>query len=243
MVSNISSLQFPKPRSASQKCNLNAVLGCAGRGAIAAFLCVFLPIASYAQDGPAGSTVQAATEEHPVADTAQFLAGGAVALAAHEGGHLIFDVVFQANPRIEAIHFGPFPFFAVTHDSGQPPRREFTISSAGFWVQEATNEYLLTSRPSLRGEHAPLAKGVFVFNVLNSVGYGIVAFAKAGPYERDTRGMAQSVDVPEPAIGALVMAPALLDAYRYFRPNSQWAKWASRAVKVGSVLLVAKGGR
>ncbi len=222
---------------------MNAVLGRLTPVAMAAFLSVFLPIAASAQDSSAEPAVQSATDEHPVADTAQFLAGAALALAAHEGGHLIFDVIFQANPRIEAIHFGPFPFFAVTHDSGQPPRREFTISSAGFWVQEATDEWLLTSRPSLRGEHAPLAKGALAFNVLNSVGYGIVAFAKAGPYERDTRGMAQSVNVPEPAIGAMVMAPALLDAYRYFRPNSQWAKWASRAVKVGSVLLVAKGGR
>ena len=79
-----------------------------------------------------------------------------------------------------------------------------------------------------------------MFNVLNSVGYGLVAFAKAGPFERDTRGMADSVGVSERGIGAMVMAPALLDAYRYFRPDSRWAKWASRAVKAGSVLLVVK---
>ena len=169
-----------------------------------------------------------------------FLAGGALALGAHESGHLLFDAAFDAQPRIEGIHFGPFPFFAITHRGDMSPRREFTISSAGFWVQEATDEWLLTRRPSLRAEHAPFAKGLLAFNVLNSVGYGFVAFAKAGPFERDTRGMADSIGVSERGIGAMVMAPALLDAYRYFRPDSRWAKWASRAVKVASVVLVAK---
>ncbi len=180
------------------------------------------------------------SDENRIADTAQFLAGAAIALVAHEGGHLLFDTIFDAHPYVEGIHFGPFPFFAVTHESGPSPRQEFTISSAGFWVQEASNEWLLTNRPFLRDEHAPLAKGLFAFNVLNSIGYGIVAFAQAGPYERDTRGMAASIGVSEPVIGAVVMAPALLDAYRYFRPNSRWAKWTSRAAKVGSVLLVIK---
>ncbi len=219
---------------------MSAVLVRSLVAAIVAFSTVFPPSAAIAQNSPAGVPPDSTSDEHPVADTAQFLAGGALALGAHEAGHLIFDVIFDANPRVIPVHFGPFPFFAVTHDGGQPPRREYAISSAGFWVQEASNEWLLTARPSLRDEHAPLAKGLFAFNVLNSVGYGIVAFARAGPYERDTRGMAQSIGVGEPVIGAMVMAPALLDAYRYYRPDSGWAKWASRAVKVGSVLLVFK---
>jgi hypothetical protein len=206
----------------------------------AAFLAVFLPISAQAQDGPAGSPPQPQPDEHPIADTGKFLAGAAVALAAHESGHLVFDGIFDAQARLEGIHFGPFPFFAITHRSDESPRREFTISSAGFWVQEGTDEWLLSSRPSLRDEHAPFAKGLLAFNVLNSIGYGIVAFAEAGPFERDTRGMASSIGVSERAIGALVIAPALLDAYRYFRPNARWAKWASRAVKVGSVVLIAK---
>ena len=76
--------------------------------------------------------------------------------------------------------------------------------------------------------------------MLNSAGYAIVAFARAGPFERDTRGMAQSIGVDEPAIGAVVLAPAVFDAIRYFKPEARWAKWASRAAKVGSVLLVLK---
>ena len=151
----------------------------------------------------------------------------------------MFDGIFDASPRVESVHFGPIPFFAITHQAGLSPRREFTISSAGFWVQEGTNEWILAARPDLRHEHAPFVKGVFAFNVLTSIGYGSVAFARAGPSERDTRGMSE-IGVAEPAIGAFVIAPALLDAYRYFRPDSKWAKWASRAAKIGGVLLVLK---
>ena len=161
-------------------------------------------------------------------------------LVMHEGGHLLFDVIFDASPHLERVTFGPFPFFAITHRGDLSPRREFTISSAGFWMQNLSSEWILTRRPSLRAERAPVAKGVLAFNVLNSAGYACVAFAHAGPFERDTRGMAASIGVDERAIGALVLAPAVLDAIRYFKPEARWAKWASRAAKVGSVVLVIK---
>lgn len=173
-------------------------------------------------------------------DTVKFLAGAAAGLALHETGHLIFDAAFDASPGIKGVRFGPFPFFAITHRGDLSRRREFVISSAGFWMQELSNEWLLTTRPGLRDAHAPLEKGLLAFNVLNSTGYALVAFARAGPFERDTRGMAASVKVDERAIGAMVLAPAVLDAVRYFRPDASWAKWASRAVKAGSVLLVMK---
>ena len=31
-----------------------------------------------------------------------------------------------------------------------------------------------------------------------------------------------------------------LDAYRYFRPDSRWAKWASRTAKLALLLLVIR---
>ena len=169
-----------------------------------------------------------------------FLAGGALAFVTHEGGHLLFDGLFDGHPRVEPVHFGPLPFFAIAHRPDLSPRREFIVSSAGFWTQEATSEWLLTRHPDLRHERAPLAKGALAFDVLTSAGYGLVAFAKAGPFERDTRGMAGASGVDERAIGAMVLAPAVLDAYRYFRPRDRWAVWASRATKVGRVLLVLK---
>ena len=44
----------------------------------------------------------------------------------------------------------------------------------------------------------------------------------------------------EPWIGALVLAPAVLDVWRYFEPDAQWIVWMSRAVKVGAVLLIVR---
>jgi len=174
-----------------------------------------------------------------VVDTAQFLAGAGVALVVHESGHLLFDSIFGADVRVVSVHLGPLPFFAVSHRGGLPPRQEVAISSAGFWTQEATAEWLLVKRPDLRHEHAPFAKGVLAFDVLTSLGYGAVAMFKAGPAERDTRGMT-ATGLDERVVGAFVIAPAALDAYRYFNPDAVWAKWASRAAKVATVLLVVK---
>ena len=181
-----------------------------------------------------------APDEHRVLDSVKFLAGAGLGLVTHEGGHLMMDAALDAGPRVTGVKFGPFPFFAITHRGDLPPRREFAISSAGFWMQDLSSEWLLTKRPSLRRARAPVAKGVLAFNLLNSAGYAFVAFARAGPFERDTRGMAESIGADERAIGALVLAPAVLDAIRYFKPEARWAKWASRAAKAGSVLLVVK---
>jgi hypothetical protein len=204
-------------------------------------LAAFSSIPVSAQTSSATETLQSPPpDEHRALDTVKFLAGGALGLVIHEGGHLIFDVVFDADPSIKGVTFGPFPFFAITHRGDVSPRREFAISSAGFWMQELSSEWLLTKQPNLRDTSAPVAKGLLAFNVLNSVGYAIVAFARAGPYERDTRGMADSIGVDERAIGAVILAPAVLDAIRYFKPEARWAKWASRAAKVGSVMLIVK---
>jgi hypothetical protein len=163
-----------------------------------------------------------------------------VALAAHEAGHLILDAAFDADPGLARVDFYGVPFFAITHRAGLPPRREFAISSAGFWVQQGTNEWLLTKRPRLRDAHAPFAKGVFAFNVGSSAAYSIAAFARIGPPERDTRGMAESARISEPWIGALVLAPALFDTWRYLDPDARWPVWLSRATKVGAVLLIVR---
>ena len=171
---------------------------------------------------------------------ASFLAGGAIGLGTHETGHVIADVALGERPGLRKVDFHGVPFFAITHRSRLPHAKEFTISSAGFWVQHAENELLLVHRPQLRRERAPLAKGVFAFNVLASVAYAGAAFAKTGPGERDTRGMAASARVDERVIGALVLTPALLDAWRYFHRDARAAAWASRAVKIGLVVMVMR---
>ena len=186
-----------------------------------------------AQDAPPSTSVNRAES------VSVFLAGSAVAFGAHEGGHLFFDLLFDADPGISKVDFHGIPFFAVTH-STVSRRQELIISSAGFWVQHAGSEWLLTRRPGLRREHAPFAKGVLAFNVLASVGYAGAAFARTGPPQRDTRGIAVSAGIDEPWVGAMILAPAVLDSWRYFHPDAKWAAWASRAAKVGMVLLVLK---
>lgn len=170
---------------------------------------------------------------------AKFLAGGALGLAMHESGHAVFDVAFGAGVGIRKVGGAGIPFFAITHNPVSPVR-EFAISSAGFWAQHATSEILLTRRPGLRHEHAPLSKGVLAFNLLSSAMYTGAAFARGGPAERDTRGMAVSAKIDEPWVGAVILSPAILDAARYIKPESRVLRWASRAAKVGGVLLIVK---
>jgi hypothetical protein len=191
---------------------------------------------------PSFASAQADVQEstqgvNETAAIAKFLAGAMVGLGAHEGGHLLFDGIFGADPGVKRVEFHGIPFFAITH-SDVSRREEFVISSAGFWVQHATSEWILTRRPRIRDQHAPFSKGVLAFNIGASTAYSIAAFAKIGPPERDTRGMAIGARLDEGWIGAIVLAPAVLDAWRYLDPDARWAVWVSRAVKIGGVLLV-----
>jgi hypothetical protein len=170
----------------------------------------------------------------------KFLTGAAAGLGAHESGHLLFDGIFDAHPGIKKVSFHGLPFFAITHDAGLSPRREFVIDSAGFWVQEATNEVILSRRPNLRRERAPFVKGAFVFNVGASIAYAGAAFARTGPPERDTRGMADALRWKEPFVGVLILIPAVLDLVRFYHPDQRWAAWGSRAAKIGGVVLIAR---
>lgn len=175
----------------------------------------------------------------------RFLAGAAAGLAIHEVGHVTFGAALDAHPRVKSISYGPLPFFSIDHDPvGR--RGEFAISSAGLWFQQASAEWLLTRHPRLADEAAPALKGAFAFHLVTSAVYGVAAFGRLGPPERDTRGMAESLGrrgVAEPAIGWLVLAPAALDGYRYLRPNSVWARWASRSAKIAGVALTLAAGR
>src|SRR5258705_13020351 len=96
--------------------NLNAGVS---RAVASVLLCLLAGVTAAAQDSAAAPPQQ---KENVAADSVKFLGGGILALALHESGHLVFDEAFAAHPRLEAIHFGPFPFFAVTHQSGLPPR-------------------------------------------------------------------------------------------------------------------------
>jgi hypothetical protein len=208
---------------------------------IAALVAGLCAIASAARaQGPAP-----APRQTRVRRTLVFLAGAATGLAVHESGHVVFGAAFGAHPRVRGIRFGPFPFFAIGHDPVSRGR-EFVISSAGLWLQNAGEEWLLSARPHLRDERAPWLKGLLAFDLATSAVYAIAAVGRFGPPERDTRGMAVSLGhhgAPEPLVGAVVLAPAVLDGYRYLRPDAVWAVWASRGAKVGLVLLALAAGR
>jgi hypothetical protein len=202
-------------------------------------LLVAAPLTGHAQSGTPGddkATTAASTAEPGAASLARFLTGAAFGLALHEAGHLGLDLIFDADPGVRRVSFGPVPFFAITHRE-LGPGQEFAVASAGFWMQQASSEWLLTRRPNLRDQRAPAAKGLLAFNVLASVIYSGAAFARTGPPERDTATMARALKIDEAWVGALVLAPAVLDAWRYYRPESRTARWASRATKLGLVLL------
>lgn len=172
-------------------------------------------------------------------DVARFFAGAALGLGIHESAHLVADELFGANPGVRKVSAGFIPFFAITHEP-VTPAKEFIISSAGFWAQHVGSEIILSRHPQLREEHAPLRKGLLAFNVITSLIYTGAALARHGPAERDTRGIALSAEVGEPWVGVTVLAPALLDTARYYRPNSRLLRWASRAAKVGGTLLIVR---
>ena len=199
-----------------------------------------LVVLAFASTLTAQTTSEAQPDSHPIADSAKFLAGAGGAFVLHESAHLVADGIFGAEVRVIGVHLGPIPFFAVSHQGGIAPREEVAISSAGLWTQDATAEWLLTRHPDLRHERAPAMKGIFAFDIFTALGYGTVALLKVGPVERDTLGMT-ATGVDERAVGALVIAPAAFDAWRYFHPDARWAVWAARAAKIATVMLVVKG--
>jgi hypothetical protein len=175
-------------------------------------------------------------------DTLRFLAGGALGLGIHESGHALFGLAFDAHPSVKGISFGHIPFFAITHDPVSPGR-EYAVATAGFWMQYIASEWLLTKRPDLRREPAPVAKGLLAFHVLASAVYGVAALTGVGPVERDTKSMAAALQVKEGWVGVMLLTPAALDTWRYAHPEAAWPRWASRAAKVGTVLLVFRATR
>ncbi len=202
--------------------------------------CLLLVLATSlagAQEPPQETTPLPPEEHKSRVPALQFLGGAALGFATHEGGHLTMDLALGADPYFKKVSGAGIPFFAITYRNPQPPRGRYAIASAGFWVQHGLSEWILTRSPDLRHESAPLAKGVLTFHVACSLVYATGALGNTGPGERDTLGMALSQRVNERWVGVAVLAPAALDTYRYLRPRSRWAPWASRAVKL--LLLVA----
>jgi hypothetical protein len=190
---------------------------------------------------PASAQQQPSTERQSIGSRfGKVLLGGGAGLVLHETGHLIADWAFEEKVVVKKVDYKGIPFFALSHAHDLSPRREYVVSSAGFWSQYLYSEQILTHHPNLKNEQSPFRKGVLTFHVVTSLMYSGAAFGKTGPVERDTRGMADSIKINERWLGVLILTPALLDTYRYFHPDARWAAWTSRGVKMGSVALVLK---
>ena len=184
---------------------------------------------------------------HPsrLASTVTFLAGAAAGLGLHESGHVLFGAAFGAHPTVRRLDYGPIPFFAIHHDQVSR-REEFVISSAGLWVQSADSEWLLTRRPGLRDERAPLLKGILAFNLVTSAVYGVSRRSGNWVPPNATREAcrvpgqgrrARTVDWGARAGAGGAGRLSLPE------PDAQWAATTSRAVKIASVLLTIWAGR
>jgi hypothetical protein len=188
-----------------------------------------------------GAAVPAGAQDSSAASRfGRVLLGGAAGLGLHEAGHLVANWAFEEKIKIKKVDYKGIPFFAISHAPDLSPRREYVVSSAGLWTQYLYSEHILTHHPNLRRERSPFRKGMLTFHVATSLVYAGAAFGKTGPIERDTRGMASSRRIDERWIGLMVLAPALLDVYRYFDADARWAAWTSRGFKIGSAVLVLK---
>jgi hypothetical protein len=96
--------------------------------ALGVVLLIPLPVLGQQSDANASS----GADEHRNTDLAKFLAGAGLKFVIHESGHLVFDEIFDAHPHVRAVHFGPFPFFAITPRRPLSSRQLFTVASTGF---------------------------------------------------------------------------------------------------------------
>jgi hypothetical protein len=169
----------------------------------------------------------------------KFFEGAFSALSGHETGHLIANLAQGSSPYTKPVHYGPIPFFTIEPGRHLNPHEHYITASAGFNAQHIINECILQAHPNLRGEDRPYLKGVVTFNFWLTMGYAATAFAGTGPSERDTKGMADALGCSEKWIGVMILAPTVLDKYRYDHPEAKWAKTASWATKLLMIGLAA----
>lgn len=188
-------------------------------------------------------TDDSAVVNHGGCSVCRVLLGAGLGWGIHEGGHLLANWVFRSDVYVKKVDGGGIPFFAIAHRGVLPAWQEQVVSSAGFWTQFAAAEHILTRSPEIRSRQAPVRKGQLAFHIGLSILYGAAGLGQFGPPERDTRGVAHGIGVNERWVGVAVLAPGVLDAYRYYRGSSRWARWASRAAKMVLVMPLLTKGR
>jgi hypothetical protein len=169
-------------------------------------------------------------------DWAWFFLGAASGFVAHEMGHMATDAMFGKRVDFVPVRLGPFPFFAIQPCCNLTPQQQYTVASAGFMVQYVNSELIYWISPRIRSQRHAFLKGVLALDIGLSIGYAITSFLPSGiaPPQSDTNTMARALGVPSWQVGLMVLAPAIVDVYRYLVPTSVWAPWVS----VQSKLLV-----
>ena len=181
-------------------------------------------------------------------DVGLFAGGAATAFVAHEAGHLAANLALGNVPHVEQVRFlGAVPFFAVAPDitcsgdlclrrDGSPfgPGRKglLLILLAGFDVQHATDEALLTRDPQLRSRGASFCTGLLAFNTLTSVAYAIGNLAGIEPSAGDLSDAVRDARASRLLTTGLLLGVAFADVARWAFPEAAWLAWVSRAAKV-----------
>jgi hypothetical protein len=167
---------------------------------------------------------------------------------AHEAGHITANLAMGNVPSFQGFMYGGFvPFFAITprmecteegctdhagNDFAPGRRGKYLIVTAGYHVQHISDEIILSRTPNLRGEYAPFRKGMLLFNVFLSTFYAAGAWTGLQDPHGDLEGAAQLSGIDQTLLSLALVAPAVIDTYRYFAPGSaRWSAWAGRASK------------
>lgn len=177
-------------------------------------------------------------------------AGFATAFVAHETGHLVVNLALGNRPAIEGTRvWGFVPFVLIdpqlscgptecikpNGDIFGPGRRgKYFIASAGFQVQQLTNELLLSLTPDIRQREAPFRKGMLLFNIGLSTAYVLADWVGIEDPHGDLGTMERMSRRNSALMGLSILLPAAIDAYRYFFPSqARWSAWVARASKAG----------
>lgn len=172
------------------------------------------------------------------------------AFLAHESGHVGANLMMGNVPRLEGLFaVGFIPFFAIAPgidcreevcvkrngDRFAGGRRgKYFIVTGGFNVQHFTNELILTADPNLRAKRAPFRKGMLLFNVFLSWLYASSAWTGLQDPHGDLGGAANTAGINEIALSFALLAPTIVDTYRYFVPSgAHWSAWVARGTKAG----------
>ena len=100
-----------------------------------------------------------AQEESGASTFGKVLLGGVAGFGLHEGGHLVANWAFEEKVRIKKVDYKGIPFFALSHAPDLSPRREYVVSSAGFWAQYLYSEQILTHHPESEERAEPVPQG------------------------------------------------------------------------------------